>query len=201
MTSEPVTHPDPVYPRANWVMRWRRWLRPMLSKRGTPEAIATGAAVGLVVAFTPTIGLQLILAYGIATLLKANRPAAIIPVWITSPVTIAPIYAFTYTVGTFFVDGPSVNEVRHQLMDITRRLDRHNFFDFASHIEEFMRIGKDMFIPMWIGGLLVGGVCALVAYPLILGGVRRYRKHREHARQRRAERHLRRLIRKKTSAL
>lgn len=172
----------------HWTLRWRRWLRPFLSRRGAPEDIALGAAIGIGVAFTPTIGMQMLLAYFIATWLKASRAAAVIPVWITMPVTIPPIYAFTYTVGRWFVDGPSVNQVRRQLIQMVRRLDGYDTFDLPARFRLAMEIGNDIFVPMWIGGLLVGTASAAVAYPVILWGVRRLRAFRERKKAHRSKR-------------
>ena len=169
----------------NRMLRWRRWLKPFLVKNNTPEAIAGGIAIGFVVAFTPTIGFQLIAAYLIATYLHASRTAALLPVWITTPVTATPIYAFTYMVGNWFVRGPSVHEVRTQLARVVSRIDEYDALDLRSRLQNAMSIGSDLIIPMWIGGLLVGGVCASLAYPLTLYAVRRLREHRAQKRHQR----------------
>jgi uncharacterized protein len=168
--------------RPHWAMRWRKWLKPFMSKHGAPEDIAGGIAVGFVVAFTPTIGAQIILSYLIATLLKVSRAAALVPIWITTPVTMTPIYAFTYQVGAWFVGGPSVNHVRRQLTNLVRRMDGYDTFDLRSRFGEALSIGGDIFIPMILGGLLVGGVCAAISYPITLWLIRRFRAHRERRR-------------------
>lgn len=169
-------------------MRWRRMLRPMMSRRGTPEAIALGAAIGFFIAFTPTIGFQLVLAALLATLMKANRPAALIPVWITNPFTIPPIYAFTYQIGALFMTGPAEGRVRIRLIQVVRGLGRHEIYDLSSQFREFARIGAEMFVPMLIGGLLVGLLAGIIAYPIVLRLVRRYRAHRLLAREKKRER-------------
>ncbi len=164
------------------MLRWRKWLKPFVSKHGSPEAIARGVAIGMVVAFSPTIGIQLVLAYFIATLCKASRAAALIPVWITMPMTIPPIYAFTYTIGRWFVGGPSVSEVRRQLIRLVRRMDGYDAFDLPAKLRLAMEIGQEVLVPMFIGGLLVGFACAAIAYPLVVWGVRRFRAFRNRTR-------------------
>ena len=185
--TEPATPQAKTFPRPHWMMRRRRWLRPIISRRGTPEAIALGLAIGFFIAFSPTMGVQIILAYFVATMLKANRAAAIVPVWITMPATVPPIYAFTYWVGTFFVDGPSVSVVRTELVQAVRNMGRHSLYDLPSHLQEFGKIGGEIFIPMLIGGAIVGGLCSAIAYPTALWSIRRYRAHRDLVRQRRVE--------------
>ncbi len=169
-------------------MRWRKWVKPFISKHGSPEDIAGGFAIGFLIAFTPTIGIQILLSYFIATAFKVSRAAALIPIWITTPVTMTPIYAFTYQIGTWFVDGPSVNHVRRQLTNLVRRMDDYDAFDIPSRFAEAMSISGDIIIPMTIGGLLVGGLCAMASYPLTLWFVRRFRAHRETKRQMRRRR-------------
>ncbi len=159
-----------------------------MSKHGSPEDIAGGLAVGFLVAFSPTLGIQILLSYFIATALKVSRAAALIPIWITSPVTMTPMYAFTYQIGAWFVDGPSVKHVQRQLTGLVRRMDGYDTFDVPSRIREAMTISGDIILPMFIGGFLVGGLCALISYPCALWFVRRFRAHRENRRQMRRHR-------------
>ena len=64
-----------------------RILRSVVRLRGSPRAIAGGLAIGVFVAFMPTRGFQMLFAAFLATLFGANRPAAVLPVWITNPAT------------------------------------------------------------------------------------------------------------------
>ena len=179
-------------------MRWRRWLRPLVSRNGSPEAIARGIAIGLVIAFTPTIGFQILLAYLAATFLKASRAAAILPIWVTTPVTVPAIYAFTYKVGTWFVGGPSVSHVRGQLWALVRRPDGEVSLSFAGRLRDAMALGFDIILPMTIGGLLVGACCAAAAYPGTLWAVRRLRSWREQRKQHARRRFHLQLLRKRS---
>ncbi len=62
----------------------RRALRSIVTLHGSPEAIALGTAIGVFIAFTPTIGFQMLLGAFVATLVGASRPAAMIPAWRSS---------------------------------------------------------------------------------------------------------------------
>ena len=68
--------------RRNFFLRLRPILRWVIKLRSSPKAIAGGLGLGTFIAFTPTMGVQLILAVVVATFLNLNRPAAMIPVWI-----------------------------------------------------------------------------------------------------------------------
>ena len=145
----------------------------MLRLRGTPDAVARGFAVGLLVAFTPTIGLQLILAAAIATLLRASRPAALIPVWITNPATIPAIYTFTYNVGSWFWRGPVPSLFHAQLDKVVERISNSRWHELGERLNAHLEFGADIFVSLWIGGILVGGIAAAVSYPLVRSATKR----------------------------
>lgn len=166
----------------------RRVFRMLLSMRGSAETIALGFAIGMFVAFTPTVGVQMLIAVGLATLFRASRPASIVPVWITNPATLAPIYLFTYKIGKFFFSGPPVEEVARGLGDFVARISSLEFYAFLGAFKELASLGKDVMIPMTIGGIIVGGIGAAITYPLALWCFRTFHNFMEH---RRAKRRLR----------
>lgn len=174
---------------------WIGFVRLLMSSRSRPEAIALGFSIGLVVGFLPLIGLQMALAALLAALLKANPAIAMIPVWVTNPATIMPIYLFCYRIGTLWVDGPAEGRVQAQLALIFRKLDRHALYDIPSQLRDWALIGRDIFLPLLIGGSLVGLLAGLAAYPVMLRVVRRYRLRRERARHLRREKQALRLLR------
>lgn len=169
-------------PRSHRVRRFLHWL---IRLRGSPRAIAGGVAVGIIVAFTPTIGFQMLLALTLATLLKANRPVSLAATWISSPVTAAPIFAFTYYVGSFFWPGPGAAGVAQALREASRELQSLDVLALRHQLNVFLGLGVDVFVPMLIGGLLVGGLAAAIAYPLTLRTVVKLRARRERRREKR----------------
>lgn len=181
---------------------WTRLLRWAVRLRGSHHDVAWGVAIGVVVAFSPTIGIQMFIAAGIAHLFRASKPAAIIPVWITNPVTIPPIYAFTYYLGTFFYGGRSASEVYTLLVDIAKSLGTMQFYEVIDQATAFFHIGWDIFIPMCIGGLIVGGILAAISYPICLWTMQRFHAFRHRRKvQRRARREERRTRRQAVAAV
>jgi hypothetical protein len=132
----------------------------------------------MLVAFTPTVGLQTLMVLGIATLVNANRPVSIVPTWLTNPFTIAPVYAFTYYLGSLFWPGPEPNGVKRAMRATAKELGSLDFFAFRAQLGVFLDLGLDVFIAMWIGGLIVGAIAAAIAYPLTLRTVVRLRSRR-----------------------
>lgn len=78
------------------------WFRPLLSARGIwhfgRRSVAGGLSLGLFLAFVP-IPIQQLLSIPCALLLRVNLPAALGGVWVSNPLTFAPIFYFAYRVG------------------------------------------------------------------------------------------------------
>lgn len=163
-----------------WILlRLRPLLRGVKKLRGTPRAIAGGFSVGLFLALTPTIGVQLIIAVFLATFLKLSRPATLVSVMVTNPVTIPPVFTFNYWVGKVFFDGPSVREVYGHLMGITSEIARMNFWQVGEQVITFAEIGRDMLIPLFFGSFIVASAAALLSYALISRGLNFLLRHKK----------------------
>jgi len=64
--------------------------------------------IGLFVAFLPTIG-QMPLAALLALVFRVNMPISVLLVWISNPVTMAPIFYATYEFGRWILDCPPLS--------------------------------------------------------------------------------------------
>lgn len=118
--------------------------------RGLPEEIAKGMALGIFIGMTPTMGLQMPIALVFATLLKENRLAAVLGVWITNPVTAPFIYGLEYEIGRRLLGMP--------YMAVPDELT----FDTVG------QMGWELLAPLWFGGILGGILLAPLAYWLTL---------------------------------
>jgi len=137
--------------------------------------IALGTAVGMVVAWTPTLGFQMILAALAAWVARANKPAAILVVWITNPYTAIPIYWFNYKVGALLL---------HQGME-----DKSNFvytFEAVASgkaledpILHFWEAFNSIAAPLWLGSMIVGLVIGVATFFTIRSFVNRYRSGKQ----------------------
>lgn len=142
----------------------KRGLRDMASFHAHPAQVARGAAVGTFIAFTPTLGIQLILAVFVATALRANRAAALAFVWITNAFTALPIYTFCYTLGRRIVGGPGVSDTTARLRHVFRMAGEHEAWDIFDRFRELLNLGGHVLWPMTVGGILVGLFCGVVVY-------------------------------------
>jgi uncharacterized protein (DUF2062 family) len=139
----------------------------------------------MIVAFTPTPGFQILLALALATLFTAKRPVAIVPTLLTNPVTTAPVYAFTYYVGSYLWPGPEVATVARALRDAAAQLTSLDFLALRAQLDVFLALGVDVFVAMWIGGLVVGSIAAAITYPIALRTVETLRARRSKRRKKR----------------
>lgn len=146
-----------------WFGSPRRWLRAVLLLDDTPHSIALGTAIGMFLAFTPTVGLQMVLVGIVAVLTRRlfhfNRLAALLMVYITNPLTIVPIYWACYRLGTIWFPA-----------DISREDFEHllHYEGFDEWWTSFVELSVGIGLPLFFGSFIVSTITALVSYPTIL---------------------------------
>lgn len=64
------------------------------------RSVSGGVALGLFAAWIP-VPLQMLVAAALAVLLRVNLPISVVMVWVTNPLTIAPMFYFAYRLGVF----------------------------------------------------------------------------------------------------
>jgi uncharacterized protein len=165
---------------------WGRVLRRLAQRGASPHSVALGTAIGVFVAMTPTVGLQMVIGICIATVVKANRVAAALPAWITNPATIVPIYSFNYLLGrTVTRQGPGVDDFIEAFNGV---LDTFQAEGSLAAAQTLMDLGMEILVPLWTGCVLVGIICALPTYPLMLRAVKLFHRRLARKRQYRHER-------------
>ena len=149
------------------------WLRKILSQDDTPHSIALGTAIGTFIAFTPTVGIQMLVVVLIGwlcrPLFRFNHIAALLAVYISNPVTTLPIYWFNYWIGTFFVAGDLTRERLAELL---------HYDGFAAWWISLWALTVEIGWPLLIGSVIVGLACALPSYPLIKWLAETFKAHK-----------------------
>lgn len=163
-----------------------RWWRKIITLHGSPREIALGVGIGMFIALSPTVGLQMLLGLIVATIVGASRPAAVITCWITNIFTIPPIYAATYFLGALVWPGASASfsDAYGKLFELTDALEKVRPWDFWTPMVHALEITGEMFMPMVIGGIIAGAVLGPISYIITLRSVRRYRRMRGKLRHR-----------------
>ena len=141
---------------ADWILRYK----------GTPHQVALGFAVGLFVALTPTVGIQMALGALIAHLLKANRALPVALAWISNPFTMGPLYYFNYRVGLLFVPGDE--SAGRALID---SISGASLADPGTWWEAIKLMASEAWGVagvLWLGSIIVASIAAVITYPVVL---------------------------------
>ena len=166
-------------PQPKEKLSFRQTYRKLLQLDDTPHSIALGAALGMFITFTPTVGIQVLIVLILSMVVRFNRFAAIVLIYLSNPVTIIPIYYADYVIG-LFVQGESGLSLEEfgLLWDQSVITAGEVGFWGATQVL-FKSLGTDVIIPMFIGGGVLGGFVGVVTYPLTLSWVQRYREGRQ----------------------
>ncbi len=93
--SEAMDNQQEIKEKKSFKNLYRRFIK----IRGNPREIAYGFSLGIFIGMSPTMGVQIILAVFIASLLKWNKISATIGVLITNAFTAPLLYTMTYLIG------------------------------------------------------------------------------------------------------
>lgn len=155
----------------SWFSDPRQWLRAMLMLDDSSHRIALGGAIGMFVALTPTVGIQMVLVLLLALLTKRwfrfNKVAALLMVYVSNPLTVVPIYWFSYKLGTIYFPGD------------TSRREFEALFQYDGLAEWWASLTKlflDVGLPLLAGSLVMATCGALATYPILLRVIRNLRR-------------------------
>lgn len=144
----------------HWWSSPRTLLRAILMLDDSTHSIALGTAVGMFIGMTPTVGIQMILvvlfAFVTNRFLRFNRAAALITVYVSNPITAAPIYWFNYKVGALFIHGSFTYGTFAKVLE---------FSGFAGWWETIVALFVEIGPPLIVGTLIVAPSSACIAYP------------------------------------
>lgn len=135
------------------------------------RSVSGACFIGLFCAFLP-IPMQMLVSAAIAIVARCNLPISVALVWITNPITMPPVFFFTYELGAWLL-GTHIDTEGAAL-------------DMTWLTEQFGLIWK----PLLLGSVLCGWVAGVTAYVLVrlfwrLHVVRRWRARVELRRIRR----------------
>jgi uncharacterized protein (DUF2062 family) len=128
------------------------WMGPIFARPNlfhiNRASVSTSFFIGIFVAFLPIPGQTLIAAF-LALLFSSNLPIAVALVWISNPLTIAPLFIFTYGIGVLLLGI--------EFIDFTLE------FSWSWIITQ----GKLIWLPLLTGSFITGLVCGSLGYILI----------------------------------
>ena len=119
------------------------------------RSVAGAFAVGLFWAFIP-IPMQMVIAAATAIPARVSLSISVALVWITNPITMPPIFYFTYLVGTWILGTPA----RTESFELS--------FEYLSHSM------SAIWQPLYLGSLICALLAAVIGYCVMRGLWRLY---------------------------
>ncbi|PCJ71508.1 MAG: hypothetical protein COA62_02650 [Rhodobiaceae bacterium] len=153
-----------VWPRLGWKRAFQYGWRRVWRLSGTPHAIAIGVAAGAFASFTPFLGFHFVIGFALAWIFRGNLIASAFGTFIGNPLTFPFIWIGTYDVGYWLLQGseaPSEPELSINMFS-------------GQAIDAILPV----LVPMMVGGIPLGLVCAGIVYYLIRSTVETYQAKR-----------------------
>jgi uncharacterized protein len=141
-----------VWPQKSYGRTLRYFGKRILRIRATPHALAAGFATGIFAAFSPALGLHILIAIALAWGLGGNLIAAALGTAAANPLTFPVIIAGEYKVGQLVFGG--TNELPLSLPVIGAKL---------AHLD-FSGIWVPVLKPLLAGSFVLGTAFAAIAY-------------------------------------
>lgn len=143
--------------------------------QGSPHYVAFGMAIGVFMAVTPTIPFHTIGAISLAFLLKASKPAAVLGVWVSNPVTVVFLYYACYKTGFLFfnVSGSTFSSIENLIHQMESDI---KFSEKMAYLTFFLKTQMRTFLIMNVGGIILGIPSGVCAYFLTKYAMKQWRK-------------------------
>lgn len=176
---------DTVWPEKGW-MRPINYIRYRIQRLpDSPERIGRGVAAGVMVSFSPFIGLHFFLALGLAKLMRGNLIGSVIGSWIGNPVTAIPIGLLVLNTGYAILgiepEEGLIQEFPKHFADAGLEI-WHNigaaFGPKVARWEQLSEFWDLIFFPYLVGCLVPMAVMGLLSYLGSVYLVRAYQKLR-----------------------
>jgi uncharacterized protein (DUF2062 family) len=126
-----------------------------------PQKLALAFALGIFVAFTPTIGLHILTCLVLAWMFRLSKLVIITASFVNNPWTIVPLYGFCIWFGIKITgDAAPVPDIAWNELSIST----------------VYPVLKPYLLAYVVGTLIVGAAAAVISYFLFYWAVARYRK-------------------------
>ena len=146
----------------------------------TPHSIALGIALGVFVAWTPTLGFQMLMVLILTAIFRANGRVALPFVWISNPFTFFAIYFPNFWLGhhllSLFIDRSNANFDRALQSLHSPLLAVQKFFQ-GTITKELTSFLLENSLDLWIGSIIMGLFLGALSYILSYKTIVYYRTH------------------------
>ena len=130
-----------------------------LNRHSVAFGVATGFGFAFIAAPIQVLGATLTAMLG-----RGNVPLAMTATWLSNPLTWGPCFWAAYEVGLWFTPAERIEgftELREQAM-------QGGIFGGAWELVKFIGSNLHALYPMYVGGIILGGIVAVITYFAII---------------------------------
>lgn len=144
----------------------QRTITTLANLKEPPERTALAFSLGILLGFSPFFGLHTLMGLGATVLFRLNKIALMMGVWINVPWVAIPYYGFATWLGIRILGTP---EGRRLPRPALREIVQARFW--LDLIDQWW-----LLLPALVGSAVLCVLMAVVAYPLSLFLIRKYRE-------------------------
>lgn len=153
-----------LWPRKGFMRPFLYRAKCALRLRDSVHAIAMGVAIGAFVSFTPLMGLHILLACGLAWVLRGNVVASVLGTAVGNPFTFPAIWLASYRTGSWILGRATQREgAAENLADVFLRAE-------GAWYDVIVGMWQPLIWPMLVGGLPLGLLAGAACYALTRQG-------------------------------
>lgn len=166
---------------------YEKLIKPIINADSSPQSIALGAAIGMFIALTPTVGIQMPIAVFCGTMFnrftrfQVNNLVAAAMCWVSNPLTFIPMY-YGYLWLGWQIYGRDTSALM-SLASWQQRLTAYIKTDSPTtwdYVQGFFLAGLgELAAPMWLGSLIIAVIITIPTYPVVLYIVKKYQARRK----------------------
>lgn len=148
------------YPVLKWFSETAYKKSYLWSFRG--NAIKPALFWGMIIAFSPLVGIQMLIVFFLALFVRANLPIIVALQWISNPFTMGPIYFADYKIGRVLIELVGMKSKKNPLLS--------SDYDWSQFRFKDLLLLLDTFPPMLVGGAVIGvffGVISVFFYNVL----------------------------------
>jgi uncharacterized protein (DUF2062 family) len=158
--------------------QFRKWLEALLHIHDSPHRTACAFALGVLIGFSPLLGLHTVIGLGLAFLLRLNRVAVLVGVYANVPWVIAQYYALVTAIGAWALG----TEMPPGFYGSLRALTALSVFS-GEFWQRLASLLSPLLWPYVVGSTAGAAILAAVSYPVARTFVETGRRYVAHYHQ------------------
>jgi uncharacterized protein (DUF2062 family) len=182
-----------LWPRTGWRRAFAYYLKRLTRLSGTPHTIAAGFACGVMISFTPFVGLHILLGCLLALIVRGNFLAVAAGTLVGNPWTFPFIWLAAYELGKFVL-GPDIagadpmpwrlQELGAYSGEMARQATTDGSIGMLHRLlGDLSAIAK----PVLVGGIPLGILAGLLTYFPLVRAIDAYQEARRRRREQRRD--------------